>query len=92
MRSVNARSMVPWGFMILEPLAEFWELNSSGGGSSNQKLPGLSFGNKNMPRIGRRRITLECQGILRAPTFGTLPGKIKILFSKIVSGRFELGT
>jgi len=84
--------MVAWGFMILKPSVEFRELNSSGDGSRNRQLPGLSFGNKNMPRIGRRRITLECQGILRAPTFGTLPGKIKVLFSNIVSGRFKLGT
>lgn len=53
---------------------------------------GLSFGNKSMSSNGRRRITLECQGKLGAPIFGTLPGIIKILFSNIVFGKFEWGT
>jgi len=84
--------MVDWGFMILKPLTEFREPNSGGGGSRNQQLLGLSFGNKNVPRIGKRKITIECQGILMVPTFGNFPWKIKALFNNISSRRFKLGT
>lgn len=45
-----------------------------------------------MPSIGKRRITFECLGILRATTFGTMPRKIKIMLGNAVSGRFELET
>jgi len=44
-----------------------------------------------MPRIGRRKITLECEGTLRAPIFGTLLGKTKVLFNNIFFGKFKLG-
>ena len=81
-----------WGFMVLKPSARFRELKYDGDGSGIRQLPGLSFGHKNMPRIGRRKITLECQGTLRAPTFGTLLGRIEALSRSIVSGKLELGT
>lgn len=78
--------------MILRPSVEFQEPKFGGDESRSRLLPELSFGNKNMPSIGKRRITLECQGKLGAPIFGTLLGKIKVLFSNIVFGKSEQGT
>ena len=83
--------MVAWEFMILKPSAKFRELNSGGGGSRNRQLPGLSFGNKSMPRMGRRRIISKCQDRLGAHTFRNMLGRIKELFSNTVSGKSEQG-
>ena len=78
--------------MILKPSTGFQKINSGGDGSRNWKLPVLRFGNKNMPRIGTIKITFECHNTLRAPTFITFHGKIKVLFNNIVYGKFELGS
>ena len=75
--------------MTLKPLVELREPNFGGDGLRNRMPTRLSFGNKNMPNTGRRRITLECQGKSRVPIFGTFPGKIKTLFITIVFGKFE---
>jgi len=84
--------MVAWGCMIRRLSTKFQEL-SFGGDRSRSQIPlGPSFGNENMPSIGRRRIILECQGKSGALTFGTLLGRIKALFSNTVSGKSEQGT
>jgi len=71
----SPKAMVAWGCMTLKPSVKLREKNFGGDGLRSRKLPGLSFGNKNMLSISRRRITLECQGKSMAPIFGTLPGK-----------------
>jgi len=84
--------MAAWGSMILRLSARFQELSFSGDGSRSRMPPGLSFGNKIMPTVGGRRTILECQDKSGAPTFGTLLGRIKALFSNTVSGKSEEGT
>lgn len=78
--------------MIRKLLAKYQELSSGGDGSRSLMPPGPNFGNKNMPRIGRRRIISECQDRLGAHTFGNFLGRIKTLFNNIVFGKSEQGT